>query len=322
MRRLSSFPSLPSVKKENFCAIGLDVGGTKIAAGLLLIGERRALARRTIPTQADRGGRAVLDDVIQLSHGLGAEAAALGHPVEAIGVGVCELVDRQGNLASSNCIHWLDEPILEELSGIAPAVIEADVRAAALAEALLGAGQPFRCFLYVTVGTGISCCLMLDGSPHVGARGATGTMASSSLSVPCERCGHISRRTLEDIASGPALVARFNAAVGGASSGQDVLDTAIKGDPSAEEIVHSAAEALGSQVGLLVNVLDPEAVIVGGGLGLSDGPYWDHLLVSTRRHIWSRLHRDLPILRAATGVDAGWMGAAMSAHRQFNAKGT
>ncbi|MFN0067857.1 MAG: hypothetical protein ACKVYV_09505, partial [Limisphaerales bacterium] len=64
---------------------------------------------------------------------------------------------------------------------------------------------------------------------------------------------------------------------------------------------------------LLVGMLDPEALIVGGGLGLSDGPYWEHFLPATRRHIWSPMHRDLPILRAATGADAGWLGAAAHA---------
>jgi len=67
---------------------------------------------------------------------------------------------------------------------------------------------------------------------------------------------------------------------------------------------------------LLVNTLDPEAVIVGGGLGLSEGPYWDGFIRSTRRHIWSADLRQLPILRAATGADAGWLGAAVAAWRR------
>ena len=79
----------------------------------------------------------------------------------------------------------------EELSSIAPTIIEADVRAAALAEALFGAGKPFRNFLYVTVGTGISCCLMLDGAPYLGAHGAIGHDGEQSARVPCEQCGQV-----------------------------------------------------------------------------------------------------------------------------------
>jgi glucokinase len=67
---------------------------------------------------------------------------------------------------------------------------------------------------------------------------------------------------------------------------------------------------------LLVNTLDPEAVIVGGGLGLSEGLYWDGMIASTRRHIWSPNFRELPILRAAMGADAGWIGAAIAAWRK------
>ena len=297
--------------------IGIDVGGTKIAAGLLQLPAGTILSSRVIPTNAARGGRAVLDDVVQLARRLSAEAAEFGHSVAALGLGICELVNREGQLASANCIQWLDQPVREELSRIAPAVLEADVRAAALAEARFGAGKAFRNFLYVTVGTGISCSLVLDGQPHLGAHGATGTMASSPLSVPCERCGHVNARSVEEISSGPALLARFAAAGGSAASGQEVLAAAAD-DPAARQIVESASEALASQIGLLINTLDPEAVVVGGGLGLSEGPYWEHLVAATRRHIWSPTQRDLPILRAATGEDAGWVGAAARAGQTFS----
>ena len=293
--------------------LGIDVGGTKIAAGLVAFPEGRVLAKRMTPTQPERGGRAVLDDVLRLARELADEAGKTGAPISAIGLGVCELVDRDGRLASANCIQWLEQPVREELSCIAPTVIEADVRAAALAESLFGAAKPFHNFLYVTVGTGISCCLMLEGRPYLGARGATGTMGSSPISVPCEQCGHVSKRTLEEIAAGPALVSRFNAVGGSATKGQDVLAAAAGRNAVAVQIIRTASGALESQIGLLVNVLDPEAVVIGGGLGLSEGSFWDEFIAATRRHIWSEMHRDLPILRAATGADAGWIGAAAHA---------
>jgi len=295
--------------------LGIDVGGTKIAAGLLAWPEGCAVASRIIPTQASRGGRAVLDDVLRLTRDLAVEGH--GVRVEAIGIGICELVDCDGRIASANCIQWQDEPVREKLSSIAPTVIEADVRAAALAESLFGAGKAFRNFLYVTVGTGISCCLMLDGAPYLGARGASGTMASSPLAVPCEECGQIGHQSLEEIAAGPALVTRFHAAGGSAKSAKEVIAAAAAGNAAARQIVESASEALGSQAGVLVSTLDPEAVVVGGGLGLSEGPYWEHFIAATRRHIWSGVHRDLPILRAATGENAGWIGAAAKAGQYF-----
>ena len=75
---------------------------------------------------------------------------------------------------SENCVAWKNVPVCAELASLAPTIIEADVRAAARAEAMFGAGKNFNQFLYVTVGTGISCCLMLGGKPFTGTRGATG----------------------------------------------------------------------------------------------------------------------------------------------------
>lgn len=227
-------------------------------------------------------------------------------------------MDREGNLASENCIHWQRVPVRKRLSRLAPTVLEADVRAAALAEAMFGAGKQFRQFLYVTVGTGISCCLMLDGEPFTGAHGATGTMASSPLSVPCEQCGHVSRRSLEEIASGPALVTRYyQQSTGPFNGGETVVAAAVRGDAEAEFVVRSGAEALGATIGWLVNVVDPEAVVIGGGLGLSEGPFWESLVASTRRHIWSKACRNLPITRAVTGTKAGFIGAAAAAWHRF-----
>jgi len=310
------------MKDAPFHALGIDVGGTKTAAGVVSFPEGRACSQRLIPTEPSRGGEAVLNDVVRLAEELTAEAEALGQKVKGIGLGLCELVDPAGRILSANCVRWQDQPVADRLSRLAPVVIEADVRAAALAEALFGAGRSLRIFLYVTVGTGISSCLVIDGHPFIGARGATGTMASSPMSVTCEKCGHVSHRTLEEIASGPALAARLNARrPGAAKNGKDVLAAVAAGDADAREVVQSAGESLESTIGLLVNVLDPEAVIVGGGLGLSEGPYWDSFIASTRRHIWSEVHRDLPFLQATTGQNGGIIGAAATAWKKFAGKG-
>jgi glucokinase len=297
-----------------FHAIGIDVGGTKIAAGVVTFPDGRVAARRTIPTDPARGGEAVLNDVTALAASLAAEARPRGFDVSAIGVGLCELVDTAGRIASECLIRWRDSPVMERLGKVAPAVIEADVRAAALAEALFGAGKPFRVFLYITVGTGISSSLVIEGRPFLGARGATGTMASSPLIPACDTCRPGPRPTLEEIASGPGLVARhaergsrpFPTAV-------DLLAAAESGDAEARAVVERGSEALGATIGLLVNVLDPEAVIIGGGLGLREGLYRDGLVRAARAQIWSEETRKLPVLSAATGPDAGVIGAAAAA---------
>jgi glucokinase len=309
------------MNSSRFNAIGIDAGGTKIAAALVRFPEATIRFSRVIPTNPTRGGVEVLNDVVKHVENLMAEAQAAGAKVDAIGLGLCELVSPAGRILSANCIQWMELPVLDRFTALAPFTLEADVRAAARAEALFGAGRDLRQFLYVTVGTGIASCLVIDGEPFTGTRGATGTMASAPWNRACEQCGHLNQATLEQFAAGPGLVNRLNQRrPGSARTGQDVLTAALAGDSEALAVVRTSAEALGSTVALLINVLDPEAVIVGGGLGLSEGPYWEAFNASTRQHIWSEVHRDIPVVRAATGLDAGVIGAAVAAWWKTHSK--
>lgn len=108
-------------------------------------------------------------------------------------------------------------------------------------------------------------------------------------------------------------MARYNHEVGARyTRAEGVLAAAAAGDQAAAAIIESAGVALGVSLGWLVNVLDPEALVIGGGLGMAEGPFWDTMIASTREHIWSDTSRDLPILHAALGNDAGIIGAARS----------
>ncbi len=298
------------------CVIGLDVGGTKIAGGLVQMPEGRVLARRVIPTGAGRGGDAVLRDALALAGDL--RGAAEG-TVSAIGVGVAELVDTDGNVTSAHTIAWSGIAVEAHFDTIAPAVVESDVRAAALAEAVLGAGRDYGLWVYITVGTGISSCLVMGGRPLPGARGNALVLASGPSTSICAACGHIGDTVLEDVASGPALVAQYNRALRrNVTRGEEVLAAASAGDPIAVDMMRSAGDALGNAVGFLVNVMDPEAVVVGGGLGQAGGLYWQSFVDSTRRHIWAEGSRGLPILHGAFGNDAGFIGAAVGAWQRLN----
>src|SRR5947209_3248578 len=113
-----------------------------------------------------------------------ANARVHGLEPATIGIGVAELVTPDGVVVSDATIRWKGLPIQERFQRLLPTCIEADVRAAARAEARWGAGAGLASFLYVTVGTGISSCLVLDGEPHHGARGLSGTFASASTFVP------------------------------------------------------------------------------------------------------------------------------------------
>jgi glucokinase len=298
------------------CAIGVDVGGTKCAAGLLLLPEGRLVARRLIPTEPGRGGQAVLADVIQLARELRDEAPQFAATPTAIGVGVAELVGHDGRVLSDATIGWKELPIADAIQQAAglPVCIEADVRAAARAEAQLGAGRGRDSFLYVTVGTGISACLILKGAPFVGARGLTGTFASSRGLIPGDDGRLAAGPPLEQFAAGPALAKRFAAMhQNRAVDSREVVARCEAGDESARWVTASAGEALGAAIGQVVNLLDPEIVVIGGGLGLVGGAYRQSIDSAMRAHIWSELHREIPLVSAQLGADSGVIGAALAA---------
>lgn len=301
--------------EQQTCTIGLDVGGTKIA-GLALGAEGEVVAEReTIPTDLGRGGEDILGRAVRLAEDLATSAARDGFSVSAIGVGIPEIVSPEDEIVSDGVIPWRGLPVAERFSRIAPAVLDSDVRAAARAEAELGSGHGMHSFAYVNVGTGVSSTLVVGGQPHAGAHGGALVLASGTTSGRCPHCDGEFSFVLEEIASGPGIVSRYRELGGRAGDAKDVVDAAGRRIPAASRVIHEAATALGSRIALLVDVLDPEAIIVGGGLGATPGAYWDALVPAVRAHIWWQGAREIPILQCGLGADGGAIGAALAARR-------
>jgi len=308
-----------SETKLEECTLGLDVGGTKMA-GCVLTAAGEVVASRLSETLPARGGEVVVADALVLVESLLKESRELKLQPVALGISVCELVDRAGNIVSDFTLPWRDPSSLDSVRRLLPVTVEADSRAAALAEATYGAGQEFSSFLYVTIGTGISCSLVLDGVPYQGARGCTGTMATGALSTLCGECGTISLSCLEQIASGSGIEKRYSQQVESVRlTAKDVLQASARGDIVAQKVILEAGECIGSAISLLVNVLDPYAVVVGGGLGSSPGEYWETLVQTARKQIWSDIHRSLPLVQGSLGINAGAIGAALRARQSLAA---
>jgi glucokinase len=306
---MSQRPALGEVPSGRY-AIGLDVGGTKIAGGVVGSDGRVAL-HRTVATLPLRGGEPVARDLLALVQELVEEAEGASLTPVAIGLSLCELIDTAGQVVSEQTIKWRNIDIRQRLSRFGPVKIEADCRAAAIGEARFGAGSGLPTFLYVTIGTGISCTLVIEGRPYLGAHGVTGTMATGTVATLCSACGGLSRSVLEEIGSGYAIAQRYRATAGIEVEGaREVAARADAGDGVAVEVIESAAQCVGSTIANLVGVLDPHGVIVGGGLGSAPGLYWETLQASLREHIWSDVHRQLPMLQARLGPRAGVVGAA------------
>jgi glucokinase len=256
-------------------ALGLDVGGTKIAAAVVDLERGVIHTARRIPTAPQRGSDAVLADCRAL-------VAELGEGTIAVGLALCELVDGQGRIRSAETVDWRDRDLSDTFD-----CVESDVRVAALAEARFGAAHDEPDFLYVSVGSGISHCLVTAGGPRLGVRGAAiGTGAP----------------LVEQWSSGLALARRT-----GHESAEDAL-----ADPEAAEIVEDGACRLGVTLAALVNAVDPGAVIVGGGLGLHDG-YRERVELAMRDEIYDPEARRLPFLPAGLRGDAPVIGAALAA---------
>jgi len=260
-------------------AIGIDVGGTKVAAGVVDTSSGAVVERRRISTRPQRGGAAVLADCAAL-------AAELGGGRLPVGIALCELVDLDGRPASGDTVDWRGLDVEAEV-GAPSVVVESDVRAAALAEARFGVGVGVSPFVFVVVGTGASACLVLDGLPYAGAHGEALVLGAP----PVERT-----------ASGPAL-----ALGAGHERAEDVL-----ADPAHGATLDDAAVALGGVLAVLANALDPALVVLGGGLGTASA-FRERVERALQARVAYPREPPLPLVGSLLGADGGVVGAALVA---------
>lgn len=294
-------------------ALGIDVGGTKAALGVITADGRLLRSARVNNRDA-----ATAADLLAMVASAARDLASPASPgLAGVGVGVPEMVDLSGTIRTGSVVPWTNDAISSALLGLGPVVIEADVRAAAIAEAEFGAGYGYGAFCYLTIGTGISCTMVQSGRPVRGAHGAAQLLGSSRIAVCCPSCDALADVCLEDLASGPVLAARFGERTGRRVRGaEEVFAAAERADPAAREVLEQAAHVAGSFLAMAVNLLDPEAVVVGGGLGSAGGVWWERLVASARDHVWAEYVRDIPIVPAWLGPVAGVIGAGLCALRQ------
>jgi glucokinase len=161
----------------------------------------------------------------------------------------------------------------------------------------------------VSVGTGISYALVLNGVVYRGARGAA-IQLGNSVAAEWETDGVRHTWVLEEIASGPAMLTRY-LKLGGIGATTEAVLAAYGEEEAATRAVRETARAFGIGLGLLVNLLDPDVVVVGGGLGSAPGPFWDLGVAAARDHVWCDAARSLPILQAELGPRSAAVGAAI-----------
>lgn len=299
--------------RNELCILGIDVGGTNIRAGLFSPQAGSIRCVRAIRTEASGGGRHSLDRVATLAREVVAEGEAQGLRAGSVGIGIPELVGMSGQIESSCSLKWRADSVRARLRNHGRVTIASDVRAAALAEARLGAGREQPAFLYVSVGTGISCTLVIDGRPYAGTHGHAISFASGPTFVTASADGTVNSESLEGRASGPGLVSRAHALGLQEPDAVAVCRAALAAPGVARDVVDAAATELAIHVAIVANALDPALIVLGGGLGCAPGRYWATFRAALPRYAWGPYSHRLRVRRAALGTKSGMIGAALSA---------
>ncbi|HYK99812.1 MAG TPA: ROK family protein [Steroidobacteraceae bacterium] len=295
------------------CVLGIDVGGTNIRAGLFNPRDGSLHCVRSARTEAMAGALHALMRVVDLAGRVAEQGRAAGLIAHRVGIGIPELVGPDQRIESQCSLHWSADQVRASLAAHGEVTIVSDVLAASVAEARLGAGRGHRVFLYVTVGTGISCALVIDGKPFTGAHGHAISFASGPTAAALGAPGTAALAPLESLASGPGILRRAKDRGLTEPDTIAICRTALEGPGPAREIVDAAATELAIHVAILANMLDPTLVVLGGGLGCSSGRYWSTFRAALPRYTCGPHMPRLRVCRARLGTRAGMIGAAQSA---------
>jgi len=315
----------PAVTQATPSAVGIDVGGTKIAAGVVTA-DGRILRALSVPTPQDQ------DHFVQRLLGIITDLRSHYPEVTAVGVGAAGMVDwPSGHIRWAPNNSYQDLPLQQLLAqgtGL-PAVVENDSNAAAWAEATVGAGTGLSNIIALTIGTGIGAGIILNGELQRGENGIAGEAGHLIVNpLSGELCGCGAIGCLEAMASGTALgragrqaaaadPAGTLARLAGAASkvtGETVHQAARSGDPTARQLFDQLGYWLGIGIASLVNIFDPQLVILGGGLITTGDLLLTPTQASFEQSVFARPHRQIPPLAPAQlGTDAGLIGAALLA---------
>jgi glucokinase len=305
--------------------IGIDVGGTKIAAGV--VGEDGVIGTRThrdTPADSvDATAAAICDAAAEL---------IAGHEVEAVGIGAAGFVssDRSTVLFAPN-LAWRNEPlgarVAEQLK--VPVVVENDANAAAWGEFAFGAAKHVEHMVCITVGTGIGGAVVSDGELLRGAHGVAAELGHMRVVPGGHRCGCGARGCLEQYASGRALVREGKARAESGSlgavqmlsvcgikdpaelTGPMITDAAMQGDPCAVELLEDLGRWLGEGLASLATMFDPTLIVIGGGVSAAKELLMKSAQQAFEKNLPAKSNRPHAAFSLAElGNDAGLIGAA------------
>jgi len=308
--------------------LGIDLGGTKIIAGIVDRGGR-ILARQYCNTEADEGPQAVLGRLIDATTQLLAADGIKQSSVCAIGVAAPGPIDARSGVVTRppNLPGWHNVPLGELIQrefGL-PTRLENDANAAALAEHRFGAGQGSEHMIYVTASTGIGGGFILDGRLYTGATGGAAEIGHMTILPHGPLCGCGNRGCLEAVASGsaiaregrervqrgvPTLITELSGGDPENISAKLVAQAADQGDWEANAILDQAMAYLGLGMANLVNLLNPQLLVIGGGLTKMGKRLFEPVGRAIDLRAFATAARAVELRRAQLGDDVGLLGSA------------
>ncbi|MDP9861727.1 MULTISPECIES: ROK family glucokinase [Streptosporangium] len=304
--------------------IGVDIGGTKVAAGVVDEDGRivEHLLRPTPATNPEQVAETIAEAVRELSK---------GREIEAVGLGAAGFVDETRSIVHfAPNLAWREEPLQKKVSDLVglPVVVENDANAMAWGEAKFGAGRGESHLVCVTIGTGIGGGMIFDGSLYRGRWGMGAELGHMQVVPEGRLCGCGNLGCWEQYASGNALVAEARAIAeadparaaglleiaGGTPEqieGHEVTEAARQGDPAALAAFSTMADWLAQGLDDLAAVLDPGCFVLGGGVSRAADLWIDQVREAYARNLTGRGHRPVADIRLAElGASAGLVGAA------------
>ena len=304
--------------------VGVDVGGTKVAAGVV-DAKGRILSQVRVPMiargTADEGLNAVLGAIEQVIAGISGVA----------GIGICSpgpLDPATGVILNPpNLPCWRNFPLAESVQTVYPVRVKVDndANAAALAETRWGAAIGYKNVFYATIGTGIGTGIVVDGEMFHGRTGSAGEGGHTSIDYRGPICGCGKPGCIEVLASGNAIArrARERISAGASSSmvsiaggnvdairGETVGKAFLAGDPLAKELLKESVEMLAVWLANMIDLLDPDVIVIGGGAASLYQPFFDQLHERIVHLTVNPKSDEVPVLAAHYGADSGIAGGA------------
>ncbi len=312
--------------------IGIDLGGTAIK--LAIIDDRGNIVDKSEEPTGRNGKDAVLDQITAMIDKLLKMNNMDMAQVTSVGIGVPGFIDwESGYVYELVNLKWKDVRLKEELQQriALPVFVENDANAAALGELWVGAGQNARSLVMVTLGTGVGGGVVINGDVIHGANGMGGEIGHLSLlpeDGPLCNCGK--KGCLETLASATAVARMGREAAESGESGllhallksgqqitaRDVVEAAAQGDEKSREIMDRVTYHLGWGLSLIANTINPDRMVIGGGLSRAGEILFNPLRESFRQFSLKRVYEACEIIPAQLGNDAGVIGAAWVARNR------